>query len=84
MVRATVAEALAHDRRAIVETGINAREIELAVLGRDEPKASIPGEIIPGHEFYDYEDKYLDDSCRLLAPAPLDAHVAAAVRTTSC
>jgi D-alanine-D-alanine ligase len=64
--------ALSHGRRALVERGVDAREIEIAVLGNDEPRASVPGEIIPGHEFYDYEDKYVDSECQLLAPAPLD------------
>jgi D-alanine-D-alanine ligase len=64
--------AFKHDHRVIVEQGIDAREIEIAVLGNADPRASIPGEVIPGHEFYDYEDKYLDDSCQLLAPAPID------------
>ena len=43
----------------------------MAVLGNRNPKASVPGEIIPGREFYDYEDKYLDDGAQLLIPAPL-------------
>jgi D-alanine-D-alanine ligase len=68
---AAIDVALGHDRRVIVEKGLDAREIELSVLGRDTPRASLPGEIVPGHEFYSYEDKYIDDSCRLLAPAPL-------------
>ncbi len=63
--------ALRHDRRVLVEAGLDAREIEVAVLGADDPRASLPGEVIPGHEFYDYADKYLDDACQLLAPAPL-------------
>jgi D-alanine-D-alanine ligase len=67
-----VDEALRWDGRVIVERGLDAREIEVAVLGRDRPRASVPGEIVPGHEFYDYADKYLDDACRLLAPAELD------------
>ncbi len=66
-----VAEALRHDRRVLVEAGLDAREIEVAVLGGGEPLASLPGEVVPGHEFYDYADKYLDDACQLLAPAPL-------------
>jgi D-alanine-D-alanine ligase len=68
-----VAEALDHGDHAVVERGVDAREIEIAVLGNDRPRASVPGEIVPGHDFYDFEDKYLDDSCELLAPAPLDA-----------
>jgi len=73
---AAIEEALTHDHRAIAEKGLDAREIELSVLGRDRPRASLPGEIVPGHEFYDYEDKYIDDSCQLLTPAPLsDAQI---------
>jgi len=68
---AAIEEAFSHDRRSIVERGLDARELELSVLGCDRPRVSLPGEIVPGHEFYDYEDKYLDDSCQLLAPAPL-------------
>jgi D-alanine-D-alanine ligase len=64
--------ALAHDHRIIVERGLDAREIELAVLGDRSARVSLPGEVVPGHEFYDYEDKYIDDACQLLAPAPLD------------
>jgi len=64
--------ALGHGERALVERGIDAREIEVAVIGNREPRAAIPGEVVPGHEFYDYEDKYVDSACELLAPAPLD------------
>jgi D-alanine-D-alanine ligase len=66
------------DRKIVIEASVaNAREIECAVLGNDEPEASIPGEIIPSREFYDYEAKYLDEGSRLLIPAPLtDAQVA--------
>jgi D-alanine-D-alanine ligase len=75
-----VEAALAYDSLAIVEEGIDGREIEVAVLDGDPPLASVPGEVVPGHEFYDYADKYLDDDCRLLAPAPLDGSQASAVR----
>jgi D-alanine-D-alanine ligase len=68
-----MATAFAYDDMAIVEEGIPAREIEVAVLDGDPPLPSVPGEVVPGHEFYDYADKYLDDSCRLLAPALLEA-----------
>lgn len=77
---AAVEAALGHCRRVVVERGVDAREIEVAVLGDDAPRASLPGEVVPGHDFYDFEDKYLDDSCELLAPAPLDAETTAAVR----
>ena len=50
------------------------------MLGNEHPRASVPGEIVPGHEFYDYEDKYLDDGARLLVPAPLDAGDTATVQ----
>lgn len=63
--------ALTYDELAIVEEGIRGREIEVAVLGGDEPFASLPGEIVPGREFYDYVDKYLENRCELRAPAPL-------------
>ena len=60
-----------YDRSIIVEEEARAREIEVAVLGNDEPEASLPGEIVPGAEFYDYADKY-EDGAELLIPAPLD------------
>jgi D-alanine-D-alanine ligase len=65
--------AAVYDAKIIVEEGIPAREIECAVLGNDEPEASVPGEIIPCKEFYDYEAKYLVEGSTLLIPAPLDA-----------
>jgi D-alanine-D-alanine ligase len=75
-----VAQALRYDERALVEEGVDAREIECAVLGNEEPRASIPGEIVPGHEFYDYDDKYRDDKAKLLVPAPVSPAVAGEVR----
>jgi D-alanine-D-alanine ligase len=69
---AAVELALGYDSLVIVEEGISGREIEVAVLGGDPPFASVPGEIVPGREFYDYADKYLDDACQLVAPAPLE------------
>lgn len=62
-----------HDRRIVVEQGVNAREIELAVLGNDEPIASIGGEVRPQGEFYDYNAKYVDDTAELIIPAKLDS-----------
>lgn len=70
-----------YDRKLIVEQAVpNAREIEVSVLGNDEPLVSIPGEIKPGHEFYDYAAKYLDNSSQLLIPAPLSADLVAEVQ----
>jgi len=68
---AAIAFAAEFDRKIIIEKGIDAREIEISVLGNDELKASIPGEIIPSREFYDYQAKYVDDDSRLIIPAPL-------------
>ncbi len=65
-------EAARYDRRILVEKGINAREIEVSVLGNEEPIASLPGEIIPADEFYSYDAKYHDDRSQLIIPAPLN------------
>lgn len=64
----------------LIEQGIEARELECAVLGYPTLEASVVGEIIPGREFYDYEDKYLTDGAQLLAPAPIDEATAERVR----
>ncbi|MBI1945419.1 MAG: D-alanine--D-alanine ligase [Deltaproteobacteria bacterium] len=79
--RADLAEAvrfaLRFDDTVLVEQGVKAREVEVAVLGRAGAlQASAIGEIVPGGEFYDYEDKYLKDDAKLLAPAPLPDDVA--------
>src|SRR5262249_6636905 len=69
-----VAEAFRFDTKIIVEESVTAREIECAVLGNADPKASIAGEIIPTHEFYSYAAKYLDENgAKLEIPAKLDA-----------
>ena len=69
------------DRRLLVEAAVpDAREIECAVLGNDDPEASIPGEIVPSREFYDYEAKYIDQGSRTEIPAQLDAALAAEIR----
>ena len=60
-----------YDRKVIVERAVDGREIECSVLGNDDPEASVPGEIIPANEFYDYRAKYIDENSRLLIPAPL-------------
>ena len=73
--------ALQFDRKTVVESGVpNAREIECAVLGNDEPEASLPGEVIPSREFYDYESKYLDDSSKTVIPADIGDKETAEVR----
>lgn len=63
--------AFEYDEWVVVEQAIAGREIEVAVLGDREPRASVPGEIVPSHEFYDYDDKYLDGAAELRVPAPL-------------
>jgi D-alanine-D-alanine ligase len=78
-----LAEAFRYDERALIEEGIDARELECAVLGDEEPRASVPGEIVPGHEFYDYDDKYRNDKAQLLIPAPVSEEVSAEVRRLS-
>jgi D-alanine-D-alanine ligase len=68
-----LAEAFRYDRKVVIERGIAAREIETAVLGLDPPEVSLPGEIVPRHEFYSYEAKYLDpNGAELVVPARLD------------
>ncbi|MEW6724538.1 MAG: D-alanine--D-alanine ligase family protein [Bacillota bacterium] len=69
-----------YDVKLIVEAGVEAREIECSVLGNEEPIASLPGEIIPSHEFYDYEAKYIDNQSQLLVPAPLEPEQTETVR----
>lgn len=72
--------AATYDRRLLVERGVDAREIEVSVLGNDEPVASVPGEILPSREFYNYDAKYVDDRSELLIPAPLPDELAAEIR----
>ena len=74
---AAVDVALRYDEWLVVEEAITGREIELAVLGNHQPRVSVPGEIVPGAEFYDYEDKYVDGRAKLLIPAPLPGDVTA-------
>jgi D-alanine-D-alanine ligase len=69
------------DRKIVIEAAVpNAREIEIAVLGNDTPEVSVPGEVIPSREFYDYEAKYLDNDSRTIIPADLPATVAREVQ----
>lgn len=70
-LQAALQTAAEYDRKLVIEPAIDGREIELAVLGNDQPQASIAGEIIPTNGFYSYDSKYLDDSARLEIPAIL-------------
>ncbi|MCP5026801.1 MAG: D-alanine--D-alanine ligase [Actinomycetia bacterium] len=73
-VRAGIETALRYDDWLVIEENVEGREIEIALLGDLELRCSVPGEIRPGADFYDYEDKYLDGSAELLIPAPLSDH----------
>jgi D-alanine-D-alanine ligase len=65
--------AFSYDLKVVVEKGLDAREVEVAILGNEAPAASVPGEIVPDREFYDYDSKYSADSrTQLLIPAPLE------------
>jgi D-alanine-D-alanine ligase len=67
-------EAFRFDSKVLIEKAVNAREIECSVLGNRNPRAFTPGEVVPSHEFYDYDAKYTDpDGARLLIPASLEA-----------
>ena len=75
-----IATARTYDRVVVVEEAVTGREIEVGVLGNEVVRASVPGEIIPGHEFYDFDDKYIDGGAKLLIPAPLAEADATRVR----
>ncbi|MHB8406405.1 MAG: D-alanine--D-alanine ligase [Gammaproteobacteria bacterium] len=75
------ADAFRYDTKILIEEAVQGREIECAVLGNDAPIASVPGEIIPNHEFYDYDAKYVDENgARLEAPAKLPPETAERVQ----
>ena len=71
-----ILEAARYDRRILIQRGVNAREIEVSVLGNDAPQASLPGEVVPSREFYSYEAKYIDNTSELRIPAPIPAATA--------
>jgi D-alanine-D-alanine ligase len=77
---ACIEEALRHDEKILVEEFVDGREIEVAVLGNHRPEASLPGEIVPSNEFYDYNAKYLDGKSEERIPAPLPAEITEKVR----
>ena len=83
-LEAAIDLARSFDRRIVVEAAVpDAREIECAVLGNDEPAASLPGEVIPSREFYDYEAKYLDEGSRTIIPAHLPKKVVEEIQRMS-
>ncbi len=81
-LRQAIGLALSYDRKCVIEHGVpEAREIECAVLGNDDPKASVLGEIVPSNEFYDYAAKYIDGKSREIIPADLPKATADRIRT---
>jgi D-alanine-D-alanine ligase len=82
-LEAALDSAASYDRRLIVEAGVVAREVECAVLGNDQPKASVVGEITYESDFYDYETKYTEGQAGLLIPAPLPDTVTAQIQEMS-
>ncbi len=83
-LRAALTKAAQYDEWLVVEEAIDGREIECAVLGNLEPRASLPGEIEPGADFYDYDDKYKDGRAKLLIPAPLAENVTEELQRLAC
>jgi D-alanine-D-alanine ligase len=80
-LRTAIELAASFDRKVVVEAAVaEAREIEVAVLGNDDPAASLPGEIVPSREFYDYQAKYIDGDSKTIVPAPLTEAQTAEVR----
>jgi len=73
--KSTFNTAFKYDKKIIVEDAIKGRELECSILGNDDPKASLPGEIIPFREFYDYRDKYIEGKTNLKIPAELSSSI---------
>jgi D-alanine-D-alanine ligase len=83
-LREAMAVAAAFDRKIVVEAAVTpARELECGVLGNEEPEASVPGEIIPSREFYDYEAKYVDSESKTVIPADVPKKLAEIIRKLS-
>lgn len=77
---AALADAASFDPKVIIEEAVVARELECGVIGNDTPEASVVGEIVPSHEFYDYVDKYVDDGASTVIPADVPADVSDRMR----
>lgn len=75
-----VEEALKYDYKVIVEAAVEGRELEVSVMGNEMPQASLPGEIIPASEFYDYNAKYIHEGSRLIIPAKLNPEIVSRAR----
>ncbi|HRW37278.1 MAG TPA: D-alanine--D-alanine ligase family protein [Aquihabitans sp.] len=79
-LRAALAEATQFDEFVVIEEAISGRELEVGILGNEAPRASVVGEIVPTHDFYDYEDKYVDGSSTMVIPAAVPEAVAEEMR----
>jgi D-alanine-D-alanine ligase len=79
-LRPALEAAFRYDRKILAEKAISGREIECSILGNEKPLASLPGEVIPYREFYDYADKYLEGKTRFQIPADLPSHLARKVQ----
>mgnify|MGYP002148203321 CR=1 FL=1 len=79
-LRAALADAARYDEWVVVEEAVDARELEVGVIGNEAPRASVVGEIVPTHDFYDYEDKYVDGAAEMVIPADVPAEVAEQMR----
>jgi D-alanine-D-alanine ligase len=80
-LRSALAEATAYDEFVVIEEAIAGRELEVAVIGNESPRASVVGEIVPTHEFYDYEDKYVDGNAQMVIPADVPEAVSDEMRS---
>jgi len=78
---AAVAEAAAYDAKVLIEEAVDAREFECAILGNEEPEASVIGELVPSREFYDYADKYVEQAAQIVIPAMLPPATVDTMRT---
>jgi len=79
-LEAAVEKALQFDRKVVIEEFVDAREIEVSVLGNDEPRASVPGEIVSSNEYYDYNAKYVDGKSVMIIPADIPPETAEEAR----
>jgi len=83
-LRRGIEDAAQYDQKILLEAAaLNAREIEVSVLGNEQPKASVPGEVVPSNEFYDYDAKYVDGASTLIIPAELSPELAQTIRETA-
>lgn len=79
-LREALAEATAFDEFVVIEEAIDGRELEVGIIGNEAPRASVVGEIVPTHDFYDYEDKYVDGNAAMVIPADVPAEVSEEMR----